>query len=69
MAKPVNNITFHANREVDKALIKKINAVAPHYYDDPTGTARRLLHQKLDEVIKNLGLKISDFPAQSARAG
>ena len=69
MAKPVKNITFHASREVDKILIAKVNAVAPLCYDDPTSTARRLLHQKLDETIEKMGIKLPDLPAQSARAG
>jgi len=69
MAQPVNNITFNGERKIDELLLLKLNAVAPYFYDDPTGTARKLLHQKLDEVIQNLGIDIYCVPTQSARAG
>ena len=65
----VNSITFSEKRKVDKLLMQKLNAVAPHYYDDPTGTARKMLHLQLDEFIEKNGIDIYDVPVQSARAG
>jgi len=62
-------IHFSSHRKVDKLLIQKLNAVAPYYYDDPTGVARKLLHEKLDEVISQAGINISEAITQSARAG
>jgi hypothetical protein len=44
--------------------MQKLNAVAPYYYDDPTGTARKMLHIKLDEFIKEHGIDIYDSQTQ-----
>jgi hypothetical protein len=62
--KNINSITFYAKRKVDKLLMQKLNAVAPYYYDDPTGTARKMLHIKLDEFIKEHGIDINDSQTQ-----
>jgi len=63
------SVTFQADRKVDKALIQKLNAVAPFMYDDPTGAARKLLHQKLDEFIEEHNIDISDYQPRPAGAG
>ena len=60
------SITFNSERKVDKPLLQKLNAVAPYYYDDPTGTARKLLHIKLDEFIEENNIDIYDHQTQPA---
>lgn len=60
------SITFNSDRKVDKTLLQKLNAVAPYMYDDPTGAARKLLHQRLDEFIKEHNIDVSDYQAQPA---
>jgi len=65
----VNSITFSTKRKVDELLLQKLNAVAPYFYDDPTGTARKILHKRLDEIIEQEGIDINVYIAQSARAG
>ena len=65
----VQNITFNSNRKIDKIMIQKLNAVAPFMYDDPTGAARKLLHQKLDEFIEEHNIDISDYHQPASLAG
>jgi len=60
------SVTFQADRKVDKLLIQKLNAVAPYMYDDATGAARKLLHQRLDEFIEEHNIDIYDCQAQPA---
>ena len=55
----VDHITFSVTRRHDKELIAKLNAVRPYYYDDVTSVARRLLHEKLDEVVRGLGISVT----------
>ena len=62
------SITFNSDRKVDKTLIRKLNAVAPYQYDDITGTARRLLHERLDQVITELNITV-DFNQPASVAG
>ena len=66
MAKVVNSITFSDKRKVDKPLMQKLNAVAPFYYDDPTGTARKMLHLALDKFIAEHNIDIYSSQAQPA---
>ena len=66
------SITFNSDRKVDKTLFQKLDkltAVAPYCYDDTTGTARKLLHNKLDEVMEELGLKIDISETQPVGLG
>lgn len=63
------SITFQADRKVDKALVQKLNAVAPFMYDDPTGAARKLLHQKLDEFIEENNIDVSGYQQPASVAG
>ena len=63
------SVSFNSKRKTDQLLLQKLNAVAPYLYDDPTGAARKLLHQKLDEVIQEYHIDIWNITAQSARAG
>lgn len=62
--KVVNSITFSDKRKVDKPLMQKLNAVAPYYYDDPTGTARKMLHLSLDQFIEENSIDIYSSQAQ-----
>ncbi|MHC4620353.1 MAG: hypothetical protein ACYTEQ_21600 [Planctomycetota bacterium] len=57
-------IHFSSRRKVDKALIQKLNAIAPYYYDDPTGVARKLLHERVDQVIEQLGIDVYSLQTQ-----
>ena len=63
------SITFQADRKVDKVLVQKLNAVAPFMYDDPTGAARKLLHQKLDEFIEEHNIDIYGYQQPTNVAG
>lgn len=62
------SITFQADRKVDRVLVQKLNAVAPFMYDDPTGAARKLLHQKLDEFIEEHSITV-DYSQPAGVAG
>ena len=62
------SISFNSNRKTDQVLLQKLNAVAPYLYDDPTGAARKLLHQKLDEVIQEYHIDTWNSSTQSACA-
>jgi len=68
MAKLVKCVNFNSDRKVDELLIRKLNAIAPYLYDDITGAARKLLHEKLDERLAEYGITV-DYSQPASVAG
>lgn len=56
----IKNILFNGNRPKDKAMLAKLNAVAPYKYLDPTTLARQILNGRLDELANELGIKVNN---------
>jgi len=65
---PVKNIKLSWAQKVDRPTLVMLNAITPYLYrDNPHQTARMLLRQKCEEVVRELGIDLSN--TQSAMAG